>query len=229
VRVATLEVAERAPAAASGLGFACGDVSVIEKVVGFKKIKYQTHENVGYGEVNLPELQMHTSAFWLTVPEVVVQRQPVPRPLVIDAMHGIANALHTVASIGLMTDPCDIGHTLGDKTDDGSGVARAARSGMHPAAESGAPSHASDVALFDPTLFIYDRIPGGVGLAPRLFDARDELMRRARGLIETCDCREGCPACVGPVVLQLDTSELATSRKRIALGLLTQLGIASTH
>ncbi|WP_410969585.1 hypothetical protein, partial [Salmonella sp. SAL4450] len=85
----------------------------MEKVVGFKKIKFHTHENVGYGEVQLPELQMHTTAFWLTVPEDVVRSRPCPRPQVIDALRGILSALHTVACAGLMIDPRDLGRTLG--------------------------------------------------------------------------------------------------------------------
>ena len=52
--------------------WASGEVSVVERVVGYKKIKFHTHENVGYGEVQLPEMQMHTTAFWLTVPEPVL-------------------------------------------------------------------------------------------------------------------------------------------------------------
>ena len=48
---------------------AWGEVSVVEKVVGYKKIKFHTHENAGYGDVRLPDTQMHTTSFWLTVPE----------------------------------------------------------------------------------------------------------------------------------------------------------------
>ena len=60
-----------------------GEVAVVEKVVGYKKIKFYTHENAGYGDVRLPEMQMHTTAFWLTVPERVVRahrRRDAPRP-----------------------------------------------------------------------------------------------------------------------------------------------------
>jgi DEAD/DEAH box helicase domain-containing protein len=229
VRVAVLEVAEtaalddagvfgaasEAPAPGAGMRFGRGDVSVVEKVVGYKKIKYQTHENVGYGEVNLPEMQMHTTAFWLTVPESIALGQPVPRPVVIDAMHGLAHALHTVASIGLMTDPCDIGHTLGDKGDE--------RFAGKAAAEG--------AVLFDPTIFVYDRMPGGIGLAPRLFSAREELVRHARGLIEGCACHEGCPGCVGPVAVAAAQGgpDPATSRKQVALALLSELGVRGTH
>ena len=114
-----------------------GEVSVIEKVVGYKKIKFHTHENVGYGDVRLPEMQMHTTAFWFLVPEVVVQALPYARPTVVDALRGFGNALHTVSAVGLMIDPRDLGHTLGDRTDENTPPGKR---------RGGAPG-------FDPTLF----------------------------------------------------------------------------
>jgi DEAD/DEAH box helicase domain-containing protein len=200
VRVSVLEVG-----AEQGV-YGRGDVSVVEKVVGYKKIRYHTHENVGYGEVSLPEMQMHTSAFWLTVPEPVVQRQSAARAQVIDALRGIAHALHTVASVGLMTDPGDLGTTIVDSRAAGSGAV--------------APG-------FDATLYLYDRVPGGVGLSPRIYDARAELLRRARALIDGCGCDQGCPACVGPR-LPMDAAS-AASHKQIALALLADLGVDGTH
>jgi DEAD/DEAH box helicase domain-containing protein len=224
VRVGVLEIAGTSTlggAADAGAVFGHGDASVVEKVVGYKKIKYQTHENVGYGEVNLPEMQMHTSAFWLTAPEALIERQRVERAVVIDALRGIAHALHTVASIGLMADPGDIGCTIGDKSE-----------------PNGAPSKGVNGVGFDPTIFLYDRIPGGVGLSPRIYEAREELVRRARSLIETCPCQDGCPACVGPLAGNVQVTDdgshprsdlLPATRKRVALSLFVDLSVASTH
>jgi DEAD/DEAH box helicase domain-containing protein len=200
--------------------FGLGEVSVVEKVVGYKKIKFHTHENVGYGEVRLPEMQMHTSAFWLLVPEAVVESLPYARPTVIDALRGFGNALHTVAAMGLMIDPRDLGHTLGDRAD-GDGM---------PGKRGGAPG-------FDPTLFLYDHVPGGIGLAPRLFEARDALMQRARSLALDCVCKAGCPACIGPEVGQLITphGEVISegpshvSRKRVIAELLDALAVHPRH
>jgi DEAD/DEAH box helicase domain-containing protein len=197
-----------------------GEVSVVEKVVGYKKIKFHTHENVGYGDVRLPEMQMHTTAFWVLVPERVVESLPYARPTVIDALRGFGNALHTVAAMGLMIDPRDLGHTLGDRTDPDS----------PPGKRRGAPG-------FDPTLFLYDHVPGGIGLAPRLFEARDELLRRARSLALDCSCSAGCPACIGPEVGQVvtPTGEVTMhaagqiSRKRVIAELLQALGVVATH
>jgi DEAD/DEAH box helicase domain-containing protein len=217
VRVSVIEREDEA-----ALGHAIcerGQVSVVEKVVGYKKIKYHTHENVGYGDVHLPEMQMHTTSFWLTVPEHVVERQNAARAEVIDAMRGIAHVLHTLASIGLMTDPSDIGHTLGSKSEPDGVPGKGISGGGDPG--------------FDPTIFLYDRIPGGIGLAPRLFAARDELLRRARATIEGCACDEGCPACVGALVQAPAALTFAKrpelSRRPVALALLTDLAVTGTH
>jgi DEAD/DEAH box helicase domain-containing protein len=214
VRVNVLEEDRRADVGA--LPIAGGEVSVIEKVVGYKKIRFHTHENVGYGDVNLPEMQMHTTAIWLTVPEAVVAAQPVTRPEVIDALRGLGHALHTIASVSLMVDPRDLGHTLGDRKDGDAAPSKGV---------GGGPG-------FDPTLFVYDRMPGGVGLAPRLFDARDELLRRTVALLHRCACDHGCPACVGPVAgtpLSVRGEKVGPSRRRVALGVLADLGITLPH
>ena len=188
-----------------------GEVSVIEKVVGYKKIKFHTHENVGYGEVALPEMQMHTTALWLTVPEGVVRSMGAPRPAVIDALRGLITALRTVACVGLMIDPRDLGKTLGSKDD-----------------AEGPPRKDGGVG-FDPTMFLYDNIPGGVGLAARLFDQREELLRRARRLLEACACEEGCPAGIGPAAGGMPGSAPvdAHPRKRLALEILSALGVVA--
>jgi DEAD/DEAH box helicase domain-containing protein len=219
VRVSVLEQdqsAELATVAHHALQAALGEVSVIEKVVGYKKIRFHTHENVGYGEVNLPEMQLHTSALWLTVPESVVAAQPYARPEVIDALRGLGHALHTVASVSLMVDPRDLGHTLGDRKD-----------------ESSAPSKGvSSAPGFDPTLFVYDRMPGGVGLAPRLYEQREELLGRTLRLLASCACESGCPSCVGPVMLvgaPLGKGGMTISRRAIAIQVLRDLGRVLPH
>ena len=186
-----------------------GDVSVIEKVVGYKKIKFHTHENVGYGEVHLPEMQKHTTAFWLTFPEDFVQSQSEPRAVVVDALRGLSKAMHVVGAMGLMIDPRDLGRTLGSRNEDE------------------APPGKGQGPGFDPTIFLYDTVAGGIGLASRLFEEREELLWRARHLIESCECSEGCPGCIGPDASSDDEPEAA--RKRLVLGLLDAAGVNATH
>ncbi len=164
------------------LGF--GEVKVLEKVTGYKKIKFFTHENAGYGEVNLPEMQMHTPSFWLTLPEALVASLDVPRARVVAGLRALGQALETIASLALMCDPRDIGRTLGDGSSDGQAPGR--------------DPFAKRTGGFDPTLFLFDAIPGGVGLSRRIYERAPELLLRTATMVEGCTCSAGCPACVGP-------------------------------
>ncbi len=190
---------------------ALGEVEVVERVTGFKKVKFFTHENLGYGDVRLPELTMQTSAFWLTIPEERVQALAAVedgigrvrgRSAVLEGIRGVAHALEAVTSLALMCDPRDLGYTLGDKSD-----------GTSRPMKSGAPG-------FDPTIFLYDNAAGGVGLSARAFELRENLLVQARELIESCPCSEGCPACVSP-----GEGRGFMARKDIALELLRDAGV----
>jgi DEAD/DEAH box helicase domain-containing protein len=200
-RIALLEEAGRARSA-HGWETGWGEVSVVRKVTGYKKIKFHTHENAGYGEVRLPEMEMHTTAFWLTVPEEVVRSLPAGRAAVIDALHGIGRALEAVSALALMCDPRDLAATLGDSKGD-------------------EPSAGTTPRGYDPTLFVYEQCPGGTGLAERIFEQRDTILRRARALVSGCACELGCPACVGPA--SATDGDGQPSRKRVALSLLEGL------
>ena len=43
-----------------------GEVMVASLVTLFKKLKFGTDENVGWGPIDLPELELQTTAYWLT-------------------------------------------------------------------------------------------------------------------------------------------------------------------
>lgn len=181
----TVEVLEEARAGTAGrarLGF--GDVKVIEKVTGYKKIKFFTHENAGYGDVHLPEMQMHTPSFWLTVDEELVHAVGLGRAETVEALRGAGVALETVSTLALMCDPRDLGRTIGDGDGDGR--------------PPGRDFHAGRTGRYEPTLFLFDAIPGGAGLSVRIFERAAELIGRTQALITSCPCAGGCPACVGP-------------------------------
>jgi DEAD/DEAH box helicase domain-containing protein len=180
-----------------------GEVAIVEKVVGYKKIKFYTHENAGYGEVRLPEMQMHTTAFWLTVPERVAARVSCGRAAAIDGLRGVGIAFETVASLALMCDARDLGATLAADEDDDD---NATREGVEPPKRTGSPRPG-----YSPTLYVYEHVPGGTGLAERIWEQRDALLGRTLRLIETCPCLHGCPSCVGPS---------DATRKEVALELL---------
>src|SRR5581483_4718684 len=175
-----------------------GEVHVASRVVGFKKIKFYTNENVGSGELDLPEQEMHTTAWWLTLPAAVVGRLPFGADDRRDAILGLACALRHVAQLLLMCDRHDIGLSI---EMDGSGPA--ASTGSRPIP-----------ALASPRIFIYDNYPGGIGFSEPLSRMPRELLDGAHRLIAECDCEAGCPACVGPV------GEIGPKGKAAALELL---------
>jgi DEAD/DEAH box helicase domain-containing protein len=171
-----------------------GEVNVVEKVVGYKKIKFHTHENAGYGDVRLPDIQKHTTSFWLTVERPVVEA--MGRAAAVEGLRGVANALETVTSLALMCDPRDIGRSVGDAAPQPHALAEA---GSSEAVRSNRPE--DDDATFCVTAYLFDNVPGGVGLAERMYERATELLERAAELLGECDCPLGCPACVGATAL----------------------------
>lgn len=187
-----------------------GEVALVEKVVGYKKVKFETHENTGYGDVRLPELSLHTNAFWLTLPESLVSSRPEGRAAVVDALRGVGLALETVATLALMCEPRDLGTTLGHDDDDASAPSKEPGQGR----------------LYRPTLFLHEYIPSGIGLAERVHAHKELLLQRAHELIAGCPCNDGCPGCVGPTeaVASSGTSTRGLlTRKAVALALLDAL------
>ena len=160
-----------------------GEVHVVSRVVGFKKIKFYTNENVGSGEVDLPEQQMHTTAYWLTVPATTMAALPYASDDRRDGIVGLAFALQQVAQLLLMCDRHDIGISI----DTGEQVQPFER------------RHPEIPADKSPRLFMYDNYPGGIGFSEPLFRMHVELLARTRSLIADCECDTGCPGCVGPV------------------------------
>jgi len=170
-----------------------GEVHVASRVVGFKKIKFYTNENVGSGELDLPEQQMHTTAYWLTLPRAVMEALPFAADDRRDGVVGLSFAMRQVAQLLLMCDRQDIGISIGsgEQGDDPD----LTRPGARFDAAYGAPASLSD----EPRIFIYDNYPGGIGFSEPLFRMHDDLLSRTRELIAGCGCQHGCPTCVGPI------------------------------
>jgi DEAD/DEAH box helicase domain-containing protein len=194
-----------APAVASRRSH--GEVHVVSRVVGFKKIKFYTNENVGSGELDLPEQQMHTTAYWLTVPRELMAALPFAADDGRDGVIGLSFALRQVAQLLLMCDRQDIGISIGNADD-------------APAASATSPTAArqrSGAVADAPRVFVYDNYPGGIGFSDPLFGMHAQLLADTRALIGGCTCDHGCPTCVGPVG---ESGQLA---KQVALAILDRL------
>lgn len=171
-----------------------GEIQLLERVVGFKKIKLFSHENIGYGEVSQPERQMHTTAFWLSMNAASVAELDCGSAELAGAALGLSNVLHSAASLVLMGDGRDLGRAVGDGRSEWFDAIEPAERGRFTT-----PGEPGDLGTSGaPTIFLYDRFPGGIGLSERLFDERRELLQRVESLLTRCACQQGCPACVGP-------------------------------
>ncbi len=91
-----------------------GDVQVRSQVVGFKKIKFYTLENVGSGKLELPENEMHTTAYWITLGRELLDSLPFTISERQDGLFGLLYALESIASLLLMCDRMDLGATIGE-------------------------------------------------------------------------------------------------------------------
>jgi DEAD/DEAH box helicase domain-containing protein len=157
---------------AAGIRTVLGDLLVRTQATKFKKLKYHTNENVGYGDIALPADEMHTRSAVLlfdagtrpgksfgalseTEQGIVIQRLGV--------------LLRTVAPVFLLCDPRDLG------------VSERVR----------------DPHFGVPCLFVYDQYPGGIGLSEGFLRDLPRIARGAREVVERCPCASGCPSCIG--------------------------------
>jgi len=147
-----------------------GDVSVVTIVAKYKKIKFETHENVGYGEVHTPPNEMQTESCWLTFREDLKEVLEEKELALGSGLRALATLLSNVVPLYVMCDPKDFIVVP---------VVRA------PHVQS-------------PTIYLYDRYPGGIGIARRCFAIDEKLFRASLEIVEGCRCSEGCPSCIGP-------------------------------
>ncbi|MEO6045608.1 MAG: Zn-binding domain-containing protein, partial [Tepidiformaceae bacterium] len=161
-----------------------GEVAITFLATIFKKVKLHTHENVGWGKIGIPEANMHTTAYWLSFDERAIEG--LGREELATGLDGIAHLARNLAPIYCLCDSRDIGSEC----------------------------HVRSPYNQLPTVFLYDSVPGGVGLAEKLFEVRESLLEACLALATSCECSAGCPGCVGP---QVDPKSAAKKAARMLL------------
>jgi DEAD/DEAH box helicase domain-containing protein len=164
-----------------------GEVMVASLASIYKKLKFVTNENVGWGRIHLPEIELQTTAYWLTANRLGTTWRRADLDI---AIVGAGRALQAIAGVLLMVAPRDLG------------LVAQVRSPHQEA----------------PTIYLYESVPGGVGLSERLFERHAELVAGAAELIAACGCEGGCPGCTGPRL------EPDVDARALALRLLAELG-----
>lgn len=216
-----------------------GDVLVRSQVIGFKKLKFFTNENIGDGRLELPENEMHTTSYWITLRRPLLESLPFSVSERQSGMFGLLHALESFATLLLMCDSRDLGTAIGENPPAPNSPVGAQCIAAHPAGLAPSSSAVlSEVSaanaveesrhntgryppspreFFEPNLYLYDAYPGGIGFSEPLFRAHDMLLTQTRALIAACPCESGCPSCVGP------SGDLAPRAKEAALAILDRL------
>jgi len=214
-QVRVLEIAHNIPSSVHSRSH--GDVLVRSQVVAFKKIKFFTNENIGDGKLELPENEMHTTSYWITLERSLLESLPFSISERQSGMFGLLHALESVATLLLMCDRRDLGTAIGERPP------AAGSDSSDSAIENIAPSRMQDAIssnpkeFFEPNLYLYDAYPGGIGFSEPLFRTHELLVQKTRELIAACPCEQGCPSCVGPA------GDLAARAKEAALAILDRL------
>ncbi|MBM7647052.1 DEAD/DEAH box helicase domain-containing protein [Scopulibacillus daqui] len=166
---------------------AFGEVTVRAMATLFKKIRFETHENIGWGPIRLPEEEMHTNAAWISFSNDMIQEYG--KEAFEQALLGISHILKHAAPLFVMCDPVD----------------------LQVVPKIKAPHNEK------PTIFVYDKYPGGIGLSEKLYDMMPEMLNEVKVMIERCPCESGCPSCIGT----MDSGEIMN--KRVIVSLLTAM------
>jgi DEAD/DEAH box helicase domain-containing protein len=196
-----LKILERFDAEQRGAAeCAQGEVHVVRRIAGYKKIRYYTHENIGYGNINLPDQEMHTTAAWWQLAPDTLDGAFASRQEALDGFLGAAYAMHHVAALRLMSEAQDLGRAVGDGDARWFATVGANGRGRLRGPDGEERGDALDADRFSPTVFLYDNYPGGIGLTQPLFDIRTRVVSDALELVAACGCQFGCPACVGPIL-----------------------------
>ncbi|MFB3787429.1 MAG: DEAD/DEAH box helicase [bacterium] len=147
-----------------------GEVAVSTIVPKYKKIRFETHENVGFGNIHLPQLDKQTESYWIEFPAELMEELARRQVDLGGGLRALATALGNVVPVFVLCDPRDISAAP---------MVRAPFSGL-------------------PTIYLYDVYPGGIGIARRIYDIDQQLFKAAGDLLHGCQCKQGCPSCAGP-------------------------------
>ncbi len=145
-----------------------GRVEVTTQVTGYEVLRVGTGEVLERRELDLPPTQLRTRAVWWSIPEALLDAAGLPPRRVPGSLHAAEHAAIGMLPLLALCDRWDLG-----------GLSTA----LHP--DTGRP-----------TVFIYDGIPGGAGLAARAYQRCPEHLRTTRATVATCRCTAGCPSCV---------------------------------
>ncbi len=169
VEVRVTDVYENRDMPEGSISVSYGEAMVASQTTMFKKMKLDTHENLGWGKIFLPQLEMYTAACWLTLPEKITDK--FNKEDLNDALLGITHLLGNIVPVYIMSSSSDINVVY----------------------------HVRSPFTQKPTIYIYDNYQGGIGFSEKIYHSLYDLLSMARDHLVSCECKTGCPSCVGPL------------------------------
>ena len=155
-------------AGAEAVELSFGEVSVTEQVIAYQRKRLEDHGVIDLVALDLPETNFPTQALWYVLPDALAGPEALPLEVQLGALHATEHSQIAVLPLLAMCDRWDIG---GLSTN------------VH-------------FQTGQPTIFIYDGHPGGVGISRRGYDEFERLVADAARLVGECPCSDGCPSCV---------------------------------
>lgn len=186
---------------ANGMRQVLCDVLVRSEVGKFKKLKFHSHENIGYGEIHLPEEQMHTRALALVFDPATPAASlfaGLDAPAQTSFLAGLGYVLTNVLPAWLLTAPGDV------RTSE----------------------RVRDPHFEVPTIFLYEAYPGGTGLSESCALVLGEVLAAAAARVSDCTCKDGCPSCVG---VHAAETEVGVPAKQLVLSFLRKALEVQAH
>lgn len=156
----------------AGASTGFGDVTVTWFTSFFKKIRFFSSDSIGYGNLDLPPQHIETTSAWISLPEELRIGLKRAGKNPIEGLSGLRNLLISVVPFFAMCDRADIGGVVDSKN------------------------------LGKPTIFLYDRYPGGLGFVEHAYRRPEATLAACLDLVRECPCDTGCPSCVGLAVLR---------------------------
>lgn len=144
-----------------------GELDVSWQTVAFKKIKFDTRENIGLGPVDIPAQNLATTGCWLAPDDAVRAALKAEGLRTSEGVCGMRNLAVVALPMVAMCDSRDLGGVVDTKN-----LGRSA-------------------------MILYDRYPGGLGYCQKGFEYMPRLLEICLEMVADCPCDEGCPSCVG--------------------------------
>ena len=163
------EIVEAQATRTTAAGELClGRLKVTEQVSAYEKRLVRGQARIGLIPLDLPPLVFETQGMWFTLDNQVRREVEDRRLHFMGGLHALEHGLIGCMPLIILTDRNDLG-----------GIAAP----VHEQLQKGA-------------VFIYDGTPGGIGLCRQAFELADKLIFRARGILSSCTCENGCPGCI---------------------------------